>query len=74
MESDKLSLIKKLNDNLVQLDKLNQEKAQLSNNLIELIKFVRDMSRETQKCDVDLYGVVNDTLKDDLKNEKEMSH
>ena len=47
LETDKLQLIQKLNDALVQLDRLNQEKAQTSEKLIEMLKFVRDMQRET---------------------------
>lgn len=73
METDKLSLIQKLNDSLVQLDKLNQEKAQMSNKLIEIMKFVRDLQRETSKGD-DLNAVVNDDLKCELRQIKEESH
>lgn len=47
LETDKLQLIQKLNDALVQLDRLNQEKSQISEKLIEMLKFVRDMQRET---------------------------
>lgn len=46
LESDKLKLISKLNDELVALDKLNYEKSQIGNSLIEQIKFVRDLQRE----------------------------
>lgn len=54
------------------LDKLNQEKSQLSQNLIDQIKFVRDMQRETHKCE-DISGVVSDELKQELRVEKERS-
>ncbi|CDW80517.1 UNKNOWN [Stylonychia lemnae] len=73
LETDKLQLIQKLNDSLLQLDKLNQEKATLSNELIEILKFVRDMQRETQKGE-DLGGVVSDELRSELRSEKELSH
>ena len=59
-----------MNDALVQLDKLNLEKTELSNRLIDQIKFVRDLTRETQKGE-DLNGVVNENLKGDMKREKE---
>ena len=36
------------------------------------MKFIREMSRETHKCD-DLNGVVSDDLKFDLKAERELS-
>jgi len=35
LEQDKLTLIQKLNDTLVQLDKLNLERSTVSNKLIE---------------------------------------
>lgn len=73
LETDKLSLIQRLNDSLVQLDRLNQERGGLSNKLIEMLKFVRDMQRETQKGE-DLSGVVNDDLRSELRAEKELSH
>ena len=59
-----------MNDALVELDKLNLEKTELSNRLIDQIKFVRDLTRETQKGE-DLNGVVNENLKGDMKREKE---
>lgn len=37
MERGKLELIQRLNDALLELDKLNQDKAQLSNALIQQI-------------------------------------
>ena len=43
LENDKLRLIQKLNDSLVQLDQINQDKSELSNKLIEQLKFVRDL-------------------------------
>lgn len=45
----------------------------MSNQLIELLKFVRDMQRETSKGD-DLNAVVNDELKIELRELKEQSH
>jgi len=45
----------------------------MSEKLIEMLKFVRDMQRETQKCD-DLTAVVNDDLRGELRSEKEKSH
>lgn len=76
LETDKLGLIQKLNDALVQLDKLNQEKLSLSNKLIELLKFIREISRETQKADgvEALGGVVSQQVRDELRQEKERTH
>jgi len=71
LEGDKLSLIQRLNESLLHLDKLNQEKNQLSNKLIEQIKFVRDLQRETGKAE-DLNDVVNENMKEDLRKEKEI--
>lgn len=45
----------------------------MSEKLIEMLKFVRDMHRETQKGE-DLTAVVNDELRGDLRAEKELSH
>ena len=72
LETDKLSLIQRLNDALVALDRLNQEKGVLSAKLMELLKFVREVTRETQKGD-DLNGVVSDELKSEYKNGKELT-
>ena len=44
----------------------------MNNQLIEQYKFVRDLQRETQKCD-GLNGVVNENLRVDLKREKEQN-
>jgi hypothetical protein len=40
-EHEKLQFIKKLNEHLMELDAMNQEKRQLSQQLIDKIKFVR---------------------------------
>ena len=45
----------------------------MSSKLIEIIKFVRDLSRETTKGE-DLNSVVNDDLRSELRSEKELSH
>lgn len=45
----------------------------MSEKLIEILKFVRDMQRETSKGD-DLTAVVNDDLRAELRSEKELSH
>ena len=41
IENDKFALIKRLNEHLLELDKMNEEKRTLSTQLIEQIKFVR---------------------------------
>lgn len=45
----------------------------MSAQLIEMIKFVRDLQRETTKGE-DLNSVVNDDLRSELRSEKELSH
>jgi hypothetical protein len=44
----------------------------MSQQLIEINKFVRDLSRETTKGE-DLSQVVNDDLRSELRSEKELS-
>ena len=39
--------------------------------MIDQIKFVRDLQRETQKGE-DLEGVVNQNMREDLRREKEL--
>ena len=45
----------------------------MTEQLIEIIKFVRDLQREATKGE-DLSSVVNDDLRSDLRSEKELSH
>ena len=64
-----MALIQKLNDILVQLDRLNQEKGDLNDRLISVFKFNRDVERQTLRS-YDLSSVVDESLKDELRHEK----
>lgn len=45
MEQEKVELIKRLNDAIRELDRMNQEKGELNEKLITLFKFSRDVER-----------------------------
>lgn len=66
LEQEKMELIKRLNDTLVELDRLNQEKCELNDKLISVFKFNRDMERHTLRSD-DLETVVDESLKEELR-------
>ena len=70
MEQEKMELIRRLNDAIKDLDRLNQEKADLNDKLISLFKFSRDVERHTLRSD-DLMTVVDESLKEELKSEKQ---
>jgi hypothetical protein len=54
---------------LVHLDKLNVEKGSLSQELVERIKYVREMQREINKGD-NLQEVVDREMREELAQEK----
>lgn len=70
MEQEKIDLIRRLNDAIRELDQLNQEKGELNDKLISLFKFTRDVERQTLRSD-DLMTVVDESLKEELKCEKQ---
>ena len=72
MDSEKMDLISRLNEALLELDRLNQEKGELNDKLISLFKFCRDVERHTLRADGDLMYVVDDSLKEELRSEKQM--
>lgn len=43
IENDKFKLVKRLNEHLIELDGMNEEKRSLSQKLIDQIKFVREL-------------------------------
>jgi hypothetical protein len=43
LKTEKTSLIQELNKRLVELDKINEEKRDLSSKLIQQIRFIRDL-------------------------------
>ena len=68
----KTALIQKLNKALLKLDKINQEKKQLSLDLLEMVKFVRDLQKAASGGD-DIEGIVSAQMKRDFHREKEMN-
>ena len=72
LENEKTELIQKLNEALIRLDHLNEDKRELSDRLVEQIKFVRDLERAVLHGD-DIEGVVSEQMKTDYKREKEMN-
>ena len=69
----KTALIQKLNKALLKLDKVNQEKKDLSNDLLEMVKFVRDLQKAASGGD-DIEGIVSAQMKRDFQKEKERNH
>ena len=65
-------MIRRLNESLLNLDKLNEEKRKLHDKLIEQMKFVRDLHKETggDAAGDDVGSFVSDELKLAYKNEK----
>ena len=59
-----------MNDTIAELDRLNQEKGDLTNRLLSVFKFNRDVERQTLRSD-DLLYVVDDSLKEELRSEKQ---
>ena len=64
IEHEKLQLIKKLNENLLELDKMNEEKRSLSMTLIDQIKFLRQLQSNLGTSD---NGHLNDVIDKDLE-------
>ena len=60
-----------MNEAIKELDRLNQEKGELNDKLITLFKFSRDVERHTLRSE-DLMSVVDESLKEELKVEKQM--
>jgi hypothetical protein len=54
----------------MKLDKLNTNKREMSNKLVEQIKFTRDLERAVLHGD-DIEGIVSDQMKADYRREKE---
>lgn len=72
VEEEKTNLIQKLNNVLIKLDKQNQSKRDLSEKLLEQVKFVRDLQIAASKGE-DIGGVISDQLKSDFQREKELN-
>jgi len=58
-------LNQKLNDSLIQLDRLNYSKRDLNNRLIEQIKFVRDLEKAVLHGD-DIESIVDEKLRSEF--------
>ena len=72
VEEEKTALIQKLNRALLKLDKQNEAKKDLSEKLLQMVKFVRDLQRAASSGD-DIEGVVSSQMKTDFKREKELN-
>lgn len=70
METEKLKLIQRLNEAMIQLDRLSQDKGELNDQLISLFQFCRDCEKQTLRSD-DLMTVVDVSLKDEMRSEKQ---
>ena len=66
METEKMEIVRKLNDYLIQLDKLNEEKRLMSGQLILQIKFVRDLQSQLGTAD---NGHITEIIDQDLENQ-----
>lgn len=51
LQNDKIVLIQKLNEKLMELDGINQQKKDLNQKLLEMIKHVREMQRNLGTAD-----------------------
>ena len=69
-----LILVKKLNEHLLQLDKLNEEKRTLSQQLIDQIKFVRDLQSQLGTADNGhVTEVIDKELEGQFRKEKQLN-
>ena len=71
IERQKSDILQKLNEALIKLDKLNTNKREMSNRLVEQIKFTRDLEPAVLHGD-DIEGIVSEQMKSDYKREKDM--
>lgn len=70
-DKQKNELVQRLNESLLELDKLNGEKRALHEKLIEQTKFVRDLNRETNGASVeDLNSLMKDESRSVLQKSK----
>lgn len=72
LEIEKDALIRKLNNALMELDKMNESKRVLSGKLAEQIQFVRDLTKAMDESNAhdDQVTLLSDTQNQDLKLEK----
>lgn len=73
VEHEKTELIQKLNHALVKLDKFNTKNRQMSNDLVEKIKFVRDLQKATSGGD-DMEGIISNQMKEEFRREQQINH
>jgi hypothetical protein len=74
IEQEKFTLIKKLNENLIVLDKMNEEKRLLSTQLINQIKFVRQLQSSLGTADNGhIAEVIDKDLEHQFKKEKHLN-
>lgn len=73
VELEKTELIQKLNTALVKLDKLNTRNREMSNLLVEKIKFVRDLQKATTGGD-DIENIISVQMKEEFRREQQINH
>jgi hypothetical protein len=57
----------------VKLDKLNTKNREMSNQLVEKIKFVRDLQQATSGGD-DIETIISAQMKEEFRKEQQISH
>lgn len=72
LEQDKVSLMKRLNMVLSELEKATHEKAEINSKLIEQDRIADDLKRKLDEVS-SLKNVVNRNLQDDLRYERELN-
>ena len=65
MKTEKTSLIQELNKRLVELDRINEEKRDLSSKLIIQIRFIRDLQASLGTAD---NGHIHDIIDKDIES------
>jgi hypothetical protein len=72
LESDKVSLMKRLNMVLSELEKATHEKSEINAKLLEQERMADDLKRKLDEVS-SLKNVVNRNLQEDLKYERELN-
>lgn len=69
-----MNLVKRLNAHLLELDKMNEEKRRLSQNLIDQIRFVRDLQGQLGTADNGhVTEVIDKELEGHFRREKQLN-
>jgi len=67
-------MVKKLNEKIVELDKLNEEKRTLSDKLLTQIKFVRSLQAQLGTADNgEITEIIDKNLEEQFRKEKHLN-